>query len=546
MPVTYANRGEPLPPILDRWRLLLLVVVAIVVHVLIIINSAMTARDSIGFVRDAWNYKNPQSSRLVYMKQRPQHPGYPVMVAAVSAFVPGSLPNQEHSQMLRSAQVTSAICGILLVFPVFWIGRAWASSNVGFVAAFFVTVLPVLARDTSDGLSDGPYLLFVCVALAFGVKCLRVLATTNWASAFWCGSSGVSAGLAYLVRPEGLVLPLVGLLVMVVCLVRRVAKPKTVLRDFAFMFLGFVVCAGPYMLLIGKLTNKSAMVEQELTFEPHAGPLLAESIATTQKGVGRIGSAVMACVREVLKTGHYGVAIFGVIGLIVLTQKWRREPKYWFPLMFLVVHSGVIVALAYRSGYVSERHTIPLVAILAIAAACGLKPWQQLWHRVPIAQAFLRWKHWPAVTAIVLVATCLVGLAKPLHENRLGHADAGAALKEELLKLSPIKQDSVVILDHYDWAQYHIGVLPGTRWAQNLYRVPPDPPVEKQRVRFIVLEEKEGEIDSPKFDSPRHQEAVALLRNPKFHWQKLGTYPQSQKSDAYVRVTLYRSESVEP
>jgi Dolichyl-phosphate-mannose-protein mannosyltransferase len=544
MPGSTPTRGEPLPPILDRWRLLFLVVVSLIVHVSIIKNSAMTARDSIGFARDAMNYKQPDSSRLAYMKLRPQHPGYPVLVALVSNFVPGFAEDQLHLRLLRSAQVASAVCGVLLVFPVFWIGRAWATSNVGLVAGLFVTVLPVVARDTSDGLSDGPYLLFVCCSLAFGVKGLRVLTTSRWATAVWFALAGLSAGFAYLTRPEGLVLPLVAFLVLLVCLIRRVAKPLKLLTHFAILLFGFLVCAGPYMVLIGKLTNKPAMGEQDTTAAPVVGPLFAETVSSSSTGLGRIGAAIMACLKEVLKTGHYGVAVFGFIGVFVLFPQWRREPKYWFPLLFLLVHTSVLVVLAYRSGYVSERHTIPAVAILAIAAAAGLKPWQQLWHRMPFAKPIFRWKHWPAITAMTLVASGVVSLVKPLHENRLGHAEAGAKLREEILKLSPAEQESVVLLDHYEWAQYHMGPISGTRWAENLHRIPPDPPLEQQRIRFIVLEEKDGEPESPKFDSPRHKEAVALLQNPNFRWDKLGTYPESQKSDGSVRVVLYRAVAI--
>src|SRR5207248_230773 len=77
-------------------------------------------------------------------------------------------------------------------------GRMLFGRNVAFAAALLFQVLPVPARITSDGLSEGLYLLTVAGALVLGVRAVRRPGVGGF---LVCG---LATGLGYLVRPEGL------------------------------------------------------------------------------------------------------------------------------------------------------------------------------------------------------------------------------------------------------------------------------------------------------------------------------------------------------
>ena len=421
--------SEPLPPILDRWRILALLVISILVHGWLISNTAATARDSIGYARYAWNLKEPQSSRLAYIRGQAQHPGYPLLASLVAAPVSLGFSGPPHELMLKACQITSALFGTLLVLPMFWLGKRLFNSGTGFAAGLLVTVLPVLARNTSDGLGDGPFLFFVAASLAFAVSSLRKSTAAGRSIAF--ALSGLLAGAAYLVRPEGIVAALAVSASLLFVAIRSRSFIKLPL-DLAILFVGFALAAGPYMTLIGKMTNKPALGTSTAEAPAAIGPPFADAMAKDLGDGERLVQAAVTCGKEFFKAGHYGVAAFILIGLVWLFPRWRKEPSFWAPLLYLAGHWAVLMLLGWRSLYISERHTIPLVGIGCLFAAGGLPAWAKWWGRQSsgwgILGRIMRWSWWPAATVALLAASCLPGLAKPLHENRAGHREAGHKL----------------------------------------------------------------------------------------------------------------------
>ena len=84
--------------------------------------------------------------------------------------------------------------------PVYLIGRMVFGRNTGFAAALLFQVLPVPARITSDGLTEGVYLLVASVAIAL---CVRAVRRPRVSGFLLCG---LATGVSYLVRPEGLLI----------------------------------------------------------------------------------------------------------------------------------------------------------------------------------------------------------------------------------------------------------------------------------------------------------------------------------------------------
>lgn len=526
--------APPGPRRSDLWRLLALVAVAVAVHWWVVSNTAVTARDSVGFARYALALGDPNAGRsdgvartwTDVLKEEAHPPGYPLAILVAAPVVNATSAASIEERTLAAAQLASAAAGVLLVFPVFWLGRLLFSSGVGFWSALLVQLLPVFARDTSDGLSDGPFLLCMTTALALAVWALD--RRRAWPGLLLCGGA---AGLAYLVRPEGVLVPVaVGLVLLL-----RAAQlaPSKAGGGALAVAVGFLAVSGPYMAVIGGFTNKPAFGLK--TGEPvgaAGGPLFAESMPEGGSNRTRLMLAVGLAAKEGLKAGHYGVAIYAAVGFLVLFGRVWAEPRFWPAALTGAGHLLAAVAVGFKQGYVSERHMIPLMTLGAVFAVGGLPELFRLFARLPAVGPVFTWKWWPAAVCVLLAGSCVPPLlARQLHEDRLGHKEAGRFLAEAIAALPAEERKRVVVLDHYQWCQYFSG------WAT--YHIPPDPPEAEQRVRFVVLElDKDGQPEAPAFGSERHKQAVALYTSPPPGWTVEVVYQWPQDKSKPPRMVL--------
>lgn len=535
MTSTPAPAAPPPSPRSDVARLFVLLLVAAAVHWWVVANTVVTARDSIGFARYALSLGDPDRPWAEVLRAEAHPPGYPLAVLTAHELLPPS-DRPLTDRILLAAQVASSVAGVLVVFPVYWLGRRLFDRSVGFWAALLLQLLPVFARDTADGLSDGPFLLCVLSALACGVWALdrpRV-----WAGLLACG---VLSGLAYLIRPEGGLMPAAAGLALLLR-AGRVGFGNLVCGGLA-LAVGFLAVSGPYMTTIGGFTNKPAF-KAETAAVPGAvgGPLFARSIPPdVSAGQRGLLTAQTVC-EEWLKAGHYGVAAFAVVGLLLTLRRVRREPHFWLPVLYSGGQLIAVTALGFKKGYVSERHLLPVAAVGTVFAVGGLTVWFGLWAKVPAVGRVFAWRWWPsALCAALAVVGAVPVFTTRLHADRAGHMEAGPKLAEAIAALPPDWRDGVVVLDHYQWCQFFSGRATAA--------IPPDPPPEKQRVVFAVLEGKEEERDGvrrwvpedPDFGSERHQMAVRYYLSPPpgsavdwvHHWPP---GPREQAKMALVKI----------
>src|SRR5581483_6204498 len=126
-------------------------------------HTAVPARDSLGYARYALNFSDPNAgrdtdaprTRIEVVRTAEQPPGYPLAVWMAEKTLRRLKP--ELSTAERSLLATQ-VATVLLVVPLYLIGRILFGRNVGFAAALLFQVLPVPAKVTSDGLSEGVYL----------------------------------------------------------------------------------------------------------------------------------------------------------------------------------------------------------------------------------------------------------------------------------------------------------------------------------------------------------------------------------------------------
>jgi len=195
----------------DRWRdlglIVLLVVLAVVVRGWLLTHTEVPARDTVGFIRYALEFEDESWSSVV--KKNHQHPGYPITILAVSWPVRALSHEAAAEAMSLSARLASGFAAVLLVIPMYFLGKLLFHRAAGFGAAALFQCLPVSAHILSDGLSEALFLLLASSSLGFAV-----LAVQTWRPRHFA-VCGACAGLAYLTRPEGVLLVVATALVLV-------------------------------------------------------------------------------------------------------------------------------------------------------------------------------------------------------------------------------------------------------------------------------------------------------------------------------------------
>ena len=520
----------------DYLSLAVLAILAAGIHLWIIANTAVTARDSIGFARYASNLASPgqvapgedaNRTAIDVIRQAEQPPGFPVAVRLSAKLVHKFAPDLPHPDTyLLAAQLANSLAAILLVIPTYFIGRMLFSRFVGFVSALLMQILPVPAQITSDGLTEGVYVLMAATALMFAVRAVRRPGVGTF---LVCG---MAVGASYLVRPEGLLVAGAAAVVAFGLGVTGRWPRSLALGRLTALAVGVAFLAIPYMLLIGGITQKpngksilqpSDNPKAKLLSTSQArpvidGPLFAEWMDPPVEGPApRALWGLQAVAKETVKSLHYLPAILAIAGLVLLRRRLAAEPGLWVLLTLAAMNAGLLVVFAAKVGYVSERHTILLVLVGCVLAAAALEPVATWLAGLPRIGRFWSGKSAPIGLVVMIAATALPSTLKPLHAHREGHKHAGHWLAK-------YAQPGDVIIDPFEWAQYYSG--------RTLYFIPPDPADAK--VLYSVLENTPDNPHSrlPRLDLAKSVAASGVLV---YHWPE-DVPPEKARVHVYKTV----------
>lgn len=454
------------PPPASAWHdfrwVLLLVVIAVGLRVWHIANTELTSRDSVAYIRYAWRLEH-EPWRDVVTKEV-HHPGYSFLVFAVAQpvrlFITDDLPRA----MQLSAQLAASLAGVLLVLPMYFLGKSLFDRRVGFWATLLFQLLPSSGRLMADGLSEPLFLLLVTAALYFVTRAMAGGSLKLYALA------GVCTGLAYLTRTEGLLLVPAALVIL---LARRVGERW---REALVLTGSCAVVAVPFMILIGGVSLKASL--KNMTDGKGWG-IPAKPVAAmvntplplalwTDPGVTpdeRYGWATRA-VFLTLEKGYFHV--FGplvLLGLWVFRRRFIEVPGAAVMLVSGLALLALLWRLAQSAGYIGDRHVL-LIVLGGMYFAAAAVPWlTSRWPARATTAAFL-----------TLAAVCLPKTLGPLHANRSGFRDAGRWLAAN-------SKPGDDVFDPMAWTSYHAGRL----------FVPRDAPCSDPPVCYVVMEKSKNE-----------------------------------------------------
>jgi 4-amino-4-deoxy-L-arabinose transferase-like glycosyltransferase len=470
------------------WLLLgVLLALVLPLRLWLLYNTEVTARDSIGYIRYALQFEQVSGSQTLHvglarmgmpetlqdvLAKNHQHPGYPALVWLMSKPVRWLDGATTPENMERSAQLVNLLASLLLILPMYLLGRQFFERPIAFAAALLYQYLPINAQLLSDGLSEPVFLVFVVAGLLQGVHAIRDRRIER------CALTGLFTGLAYLTRPEGaLILPaFLGMLLLLQLRAGTRCSWKRFFLCSAALLATAMLVGSIYVAATGHITNKLSALgilrkvfEKLCDFLPSAhnpfGVLHGQTtlFAVTFQPLANKwlngARCVWALCAEINQGFHYVASVPAVLGLCWSFGRLRRDAGFWFLAVFCLVHAFILIALAMSVSYVSDRHVMILVMCGTFFAVAGMRElprrllsWQQ---PQPTASSPPIWRSanfWFVVLVAAFIGFCLPKSLQRLHGSRVGNHQAGLWLAGQL-------KDGDIILDDHAWSHYFSGLF---------------------------------------------------------------------------------------
>jgi 4-amino-4-deoxy-L-arabinose transferase-like glycosyltransferase len=299
-----------------------------------------------------------------------------------------------------AARAISCMSGVALIWPIYGITRLLGGERSALVAATLVTIHGLMVALSGSTYSESVYFLLLLCGLYYACGCFG---PGNVASGV---ASGAFFGLAYLVRPEAALYPLIvaGLLMgntavaklpwRKACAVALV--PVLVTAVFAAPYVAWLSVNSGYFRWEGKtLTNGiiAARMNQGMSYiaasrglgpnlEPEGPYLVADQFRFESNGttsamltLATIGGDFLARSKDVARDlartwslGGVGLVILALLGVVAAFMEQRARA---LKLLFLCVGASyVVMLLSMQHRWV--RHLFPFALFALPWAAIGI------------------------------------------------------------------------------------------------------------------------------------------------------------------------------
>ena len=393
------------------------------------------------------------------------HPLHPLGIVAAHELVGGDGP----VSWQRAAVALAYGCIVLLVIPLYLLTRDAFGDETAWLGCLLVMANPLFGSILANVLSESSFLFFWTWGLWTAIRFLRE------GRFFWLPLTISFGVLAYLSRPEGLLLPMAMVLTLGILPLHRSMRinwPRWG-AAVAFLVFGSLVLAAPYMALKGSVGTKPA-IARVLGMAPDSHPQGLERERplppdqTTLETYRLATERMVKVVRAVVSTPLVPLALLGL--LVMPRGPARARTWLFFGVVFLASAIGLI-RLHATGGYCTVRHGLVPGILLILAAARGLT-WLMAKISVPgdwLGACEQRLRPGPAVWAILLAVLIVSPRLHSLGQSVPGpfhvYRDAGDWLAQNA-------GGDERALDLTDWSLF-FSRRQGYRFA-NVYEAPAD------------------------------------------------------------------------
>lgn len=386
------------------------------------------------------------------------HPLHSLAIAGVHRILGGTDP----VSWQRSAQLVSAGAMVLLVIPLYLLALEIYGPTAAWLGVVLCLGNPISGFVVINVLSETTFLLFWTWGLWAAVRFLRE------GRFVWLPLTIGFSALAYLTRPEGMLLPLAlvtTLLLLPLHWATRIYWPRW-WAAVAFLVLGPLLLIGPYMAAKGGMGTKPSIarllgtapqsaanaLERERPLGPNQTTVQTYRLATRR---------MLKVVRTAVTTPLLPLVVLG----LVTARPWSARARIWLFTGLIVTASAFgLIRLHATGGYCTVRHGLIPAMLLTLAAANGLA-W--LMNSIVIPGRWFgygeeRLRLGPGVWAALLagfIATPHVQAMTSFHGSFAAYRDAGAWIAQTK------SQGHGKVLDMTDWSLFFSG-QPGFKFSE--------------------------------------------------------------------------------
>jgi hypothetical protein len=356
-----------------------------------------------------------------------QQPLYPLIVAFVSRYV---------LDFELAGKLVSSIFGILLIIPVYFLGKRIFDERIALLSSIFLAIHPYVRRFSADVLKESTYLFFFGTAIWFAWRTIQ--SQKRYPYLF----IPLFSALAYLVRPDGFEVLLV--VFFYVIFVKKFSTPGRKRTVVLLLLLSSCVLFLPYLVHLREIRGEWTLSKAKSIGGMLGLRAMGDGVPLTQKmlyGLKRLNLEIVSRFHPVyvfllivgllkrvfsrLKTGEGFLLSFCVLGYVVL--------------FLMVVNTTVWGAdKTVRADHLSGRHVLPLLLVSIYWVGEGLMAIHQ-WiskkmesHRIMLR---IDSKRKPSVIFIVLLvlflAMVLPKTLKPQRYDRLPERWAGSWIENQ-------------------------------------------------------------------------------------------------------------------
>ncbi|NWG04158.1 MAG: glycosyltransferase family 39 protein [Syntrophaceae bacterium] len=409
------------------WQpLLLIMALALGLRIFLVLYPEVIHNDGIEYIRYA---KEVLTGNWTAGKA---NPGYPVLIALVYSLV----GNYELAGIW-----ISVIFGVLLILPVFYLGKTIFNERVGIISSLVVAVHPILYSSSGSVLTESTYHFFMATSVLFGWYAFH---KGRWVHALLFS---LFASLAFLTRPEA-----IGFLLIFSVWVFFFNPPggKRSISGRIWMILiatlAFLIFSSPFLIQIRKETGKwsiSKKVDVSIGSFSKMGELPSiDEIRPWRKGVPllslvkdplsllvKMGTGLSKSFYRFQQGFHPLLCFFAVIGWIgIIRNRSRTSLK---ANLYILTHHFFYFALVFSILIATRRYTSQMIAISIPWAAFGLE--------VALEWILQRWKLVEnkgkvATLSVALLLLILFIQGRVIHsrEHREIQREAGLWMKDHL------------------------------------------------------------------------------------------------------------------